>query len=73
MNKKLHKTKKILFVIKILKKFSQKFNKNKSNKVFKNVNTKVNFSKLVERSDYLQNKKNIFKNIIFNIANVSNQ
>ena len=57
----------------ILKKFSRKFNNNKSNKVFKNVNTKINFSKLIEKADYLQNKKNIFENVISNIANVANQ
>ena len=73
MNKQLKKTKKFYLSSKILNNFSKKFNKKKSNKVFKNVNTKVNFSKLIERSDYLQNKKNIFENVISNIATISNQ
>jgi len=47
-----------------LKRFSQKFNKKRTNKVFKNVNTKLNFNKIITKSDYIQNKKRVFKNII---------
>ena len=45
-------------------KFSNKFNAKKTNKVFKNVNTKIPFNKLVIKSDYIQNKKRVFKNTI---------
>ena len=47
-----------------LKRFSQKFNKKRTNKVFKNVNTKLKFNKIITKSDYIQNKKRVFKNII---------
>jgi len=49
---------------KALTKFSQNFNKKHTNKVFKNINTKVHFKKLVLKSDYMQNKKRTFKNYI---------
>lgn len=56
-----------------LKKFSKKFNKTRSNKVFKNVNTKGNFENLIIKSDYLQNKKHTYKNYIKSDTKVTNQ
>ena len=56
-----------------LKKFSKKFNKTRSNKVFKNVNTKGNFENLIIKSDYLQNKKHTYKNFIKSDTKVTNQ
>ena len=53
--------------------FSKKFNRKKTNKVFKNVNTKVPFKKLIIKSDYVQNKKRVFKNIIDVETNITNQ
>lgn len=50
--------------LKNLKRFSKKFNKKRTNKVFKNVNTKLNFNKIITKSDYVQNKKRVFKHII---------
>lgn len=50
--------------IKNLKRFSQKFNKNRANKVFKNVNTKSTINNLLLKSDYLQTKKRVFKKFI---------
>ena len=44
--------------------YSKKFNRKKSNKIFKNVNTKGKFENLVLKSDYIQNKKQHFKNFI---------
>ena len=44
--------------------FSKKFNKTRTNKVLKNVNTKGNLNNLIIKSDYLQNKKQTFKNYI---------
>ena len=49
--------------LKNLQNFSNNFNKTRTNKVFKNVNTKGNFHNLILKSDYLQNKKTSFKNI----------
>ena len=53
--------------------FSKKFNRKKTNKVFKNVNTKVPFKKLIIKSDYVQNKKRVFKNIIDIETKITNQ
>ena len=47
-----------------LKTYSYNFNKKKTNKVIKNVNTKSNFKNLVLKSDYQQNKKQVFKKVI---------
>jgi bleomycin hydrolase len=47
-----------------LKTYSYNFNKQKTNKVLKNVNTKSHFKNLVLKSDYQQNKKQIFKKVI---------
>ena len=57
-------TNQLNITFKNLKRFSQKFNKKRTNKVFKNVNTKLKFNKIITKSDYIQNKKRIFKNII---------
>ena len=56
-----------------LKQFSNKFNKTRSNKVFKNVNTKANFNNLIIKSDYLQNKKQTFNNFINIDSKITNQ
>jgi bleomycin hydrolase len=47
-----------------LKTYSYNFNKQKTNKVLKNVNTKSHFKNLVLKSDYQQNKKQVFKKVI---------
>ena len=45
---------------KTIKKYSKKFNKKKTNKIFKNVNNKIDFEKLLVKSNYaLQTKKKI--------------
>jgi bleomycin hydrolase len=56
-----------------LKKFSYNFNKKKTNKVLKNVNTKSHFLNLILKSDYQQNKKQVFKKVINVEANITNQ
>tara|TARA_B110001450_G_scaffold110795_4_gene104597 strand:- start:6567 stop:7910 length:1344 start_codon:yes stop_codon:yes gene_type:complete len=56
-----------------LKTFSRKFNKKKTNKVLKNVNTKNNFRNLVLKSDYAQDKKRVFKNKINIDTKITNQ
>ena len=56
-----------------LNEFSKKFNKTRTNKVFKNVNTKGNFKNLIIKSDYLQNKKQTFKNVIDIDTKITNQ
>ena len=43
---------------------SKKFNRNRTNKVFKNANTKDSFKNIITKADYLQNKKRVFKNFI---------
>ena len=53
-------TKNFNITFKNLKQFSQKFNNKRTNKVFKNVNTKVPFNKLVIKSDYAQTQKRVF-------------
>jgi hypothetical protein len=47
-----------------LKTYSYNFNKQKTNKVLKNVNTKSHFKNLVLKSDYQQNKKQVFKKVV---------
>ena len=49
---------------KYIKTLSKKFNKNRTNKVFKNANTKDSFKNIITKADYLQNKKRVFKNFI---------
>tara|TARA_B100000424_G_C22939098_1_gene499681 strand:- start:1495 stop:2925 length:1431 start_codon:yes stop_codon:yes gene_type:complete len=56
-----------------LNKFSKKFNKIRTNKVLKNVNTKGYFKNLIIKSDYLQDKKKTFKNIIDVETNITDQ
>ena len=53
--------------------YSNKFNKKRTNIVFKNVNTKVPFKNLIIKSDYIQNKKRVFKNIIDVETKITNQ
>ena len=53
--------------------FSHKFNIKKTNKVLKNVNTKSDFKKLILKSDYIQNKKQVFNKVIDVNANITNQ
>jgi len=65
------KNNKITF--KKIKRFSFKFNKTRSNKVLKNINTKGNFINMVLKTDYLQDKKNKFKNIVNIKTKVSDQ
>ena len=47
-----------------ISKFSHNFNKTRTNKVFKNANTKSNFENIITKSDYLQNKKRVFQKFI---------
>ena len=56
-----------------LKNFSYKFNKKKTNKVLKNVNTKSHFKNLILKSDYQQNKKQVFKKVINVEASITDQ
>ena len=56
-----------------LNQFSKKFNKTRTNKVLKNVNTKGYFENLIVKSDYLQNKKRTFKNIIYPQTKITDQ
>ena len=56
-----------------LKQFSKKFNKTRTNKVLKNVNTKGYFENLIVKSDYLQNKKRTFKNMINTETKITDQ
>ena len=53
--------------------FSHKFNKKKTNKVLRNVNTKSDFKKLILKSDYIQNNKQVFNKVINVNANITNQ
>ena len=53
--------------------FSHKFNMKKTNKVLRNVNTKSDFKKLILKSDYVQNKKQVFNKVIDVNANITNQ
>jgi bleomycin hydrolase len=56
-----------------LRNYSYNFNKKKTNKVLKNVNTKSYFKNLILKSDYQQNKKQVFKKVINVEANITNQ
>jgi aminopeptidase C len=56
-----------------LSNFSHKFNVKKTNKVLKNVNTKSDFKKLILKSDYIQNNKQVFNKVIDVNANITNQ
>ena len=56
-----------------LRNYSYNFNKKKTNKVLKNVNTKSQFKNLILKSDYQQNKKQVFKKVINVEANITNQ
>ena len=53
--------------------YSYKFNKKKTNKVLKNVNTKSHFKNLILKSDYQQNKKQVFKKVINVEATITDQ
>ena len=59
--------------LKNLKKFSKNFNKNKTNKVFKNINTKGSLGNLLIKSDYIQKNKLFFKNKIKNVGKITDQ
>tara|TARA_Y100000389_G_scaffold181754_1_gene197708 strand:- start:1565 stop:1792 length:228 start_codon:yes stop_codon:yes gene_type:complete len=50
--------------LKNLKRYSKNFNNNKTNKILKNVNTKGQFFKLIEKADYNQKNKQVFKKYI---------
>ena len=56
-----------------LKTYSYNFNKQKTNKVLKNVNTKSHFKNLILKSDYQQNKKQVFKKVINVESTITNQ
>ena len=56
-----------------LKTYSYNFNKQKTNKVLKNVNTKSHFKNLILKSDYQQNKKQVFKKVINVEATITDQ
>lgn len=62
-----------ILTYKKLKKYSRDFNKTRSNKVLKNINTKGEFKDLILKSDYIQNKKNKFKNFVNIKTKISNQ
>ncbi len=61
--KKRVKNKKVLTNKHILN-YSKKFNRVKTNKIIKNVNTKNRFKNLIIKSDYIQKKHNIFEKSI---------
>jgi bleomycin hydrolase len=56
-----------------LKNYSYNFNKQKTNKVLKNVNTKTPFKNLVLKSDYQQNKRQVFKKVINTETTITDQ
>ena len=56
-----------------LRTYSYKFNRQKTNKVLKNVNTKSHFRNLILKSDYQQNKKQVFKKVINVDAAITDQ
>ena len=58
---------------KLISKFSKQFNKKKTNKVFKNVNTKTDFKNLVIKSDYIQNNQDKFSNQINTKTKITDQ
>ena len=49
---------------KIIANFSHKFNKNKTNKIIKNINTKTDLINVLLKSDYIQDKKKTYTNMI---------
>ena len=49
---------------KIISNFSHKFNKNKTNKIIKNINTKTDLINVLLKSDYIQDKKKTYTNMI---------
>lgn len=59
--------------LKNLKRYSKNFNNNKTNKILKNVNTKGQFFKLIEKADYNQKDKQIFKKVIDVESTVTDQ
>lgn len=58
---------------KLISNFSQKFNKNKTNKIIKNFNTKSDFKNVLLKSDYLQDKKKTYTNLIDVQSKISDQ
>ena len=52
---------------KIISNFSYKFNKNKTNKIIKNINTKTDLINVLLKSDYIQDKKKTYTNYTANI------
>jgi len=58
---------------KLISNFSQKFNKNKTNKILKNFNTKTDFKNVLLKSDYLQDKKKTYTNLIDVQSKISDQ
>jgi len=65
--------KKNILTYKKIGKFSHNFNKTRSNKVLKNINTKGEFKNLVLKSDYIQDKKNKFRKTIQIKTDITNQ
>ena len=58
---------------KLISNFSHKFNKNKTNKIIKNFNTKTGFKNVLLKSDYLQDKKKTYTNLIDVQSKISDQ
>ena len=58
---------------KLISNFSHKFNKNKTNKIIKNFNTKTEFKNVLLKSDYLQDKKKTYTNLIDVQSKISDQ
>jgi bleomycin hydrolase len=58
---------------KLISNFSQKFNKNKTNKILKNFNTKTDFKNVLLKSDYIQDKKKTYTNLIDVQSKISDQ
>jgi bleomycin hydrolase len=58
---------------KLISNFSHKFNKNKTNKIIKNINTKTDLKNVLLKSDYVQDKKKTFTNIIDVQSKISDQ
>jgi len=56
-----------------LKNYSKNFNKKFYNNIFKNINTKNKFNNILINADYIQNKKQSFKNIIDTKLEVTDQ
>ena len=56
-----------------IKKYSKKFNKKKTNKVFKNVNNKIDFKKLLVKSNYILQTKTKFNKTIDIESKITNQ